>query len=245
MALGTFFRHVGSKYLTGAHYPPPEHDTIVEPFAGGAGYSVRYHRRRVILVERDPEVARVWRYLIGVSARELLALPDVPLDGSLDDLRRISPDARALIARNLNFASGPSKRFSAWRDEKRPGKKPGSKLAALWGPTLRARLAAQVEKIRHWQVLEGDYTKAPDIEATWFVDAPYQNMLSKIYRHDADVIDFRALAKWCRARRGQVIVCENADARWLPFRPFGERMAAYRGKTKPEGVSNEVIWTKP
>jgi hypothetical protein len=58
------------------------------------------------------------------------------------------------------------------------------------------------------------------------------------------VIDFRALAKWCRARQGQVIVCENSDALWLPFRPFGERMAAYRGKIKSAGVSQEVIWTK-
>jgi hypothetical protein len=234
MSLNVFFRHLGSKYLTGAHYPPPLHDTIIEPFAGGAGYSVRYHRKRVILVERDPEVARVWRYLIGVSARELLALPDLPKGGTLDDVR-CSADARALISRNLNRASGPTKRYSAWLEGNQHN---------LWGPTLRARLAAQVEKIRHWRVIEGDYTLAPDIVASWFVDPPYQRMHTRMYAHDADRVDFTALGAWCKARRGQIVVCENERADWLPFRSFGNRMAAVRGGARDnDGFSREVIWT--
>ncbi len=234
VSLQPFFRHLGSKYLSGAYYPPPRFGTIIEPFAGGAGYATRYHRRKVILVERDPEVARVWRYLIGASAREILALPDLPEGGSLDDVR-CSDDVRALISRNLNLATGPRKRFTAWRD--------AAHRNILWGPNLRARLAAQVERIRHWRVIEGDYTKAPDVEATWFVDPPYQKLKARMYAFDADALDFASLGAWCKARRGQVMVCEQAPAAWLPFRAFRETLAAHRGRQKSVWRSAEVIWT--
>jgi hypothetical protein len=35
---------------------------MVEPFAGAAGYSLRYPERDVILVERYAVVAEMWRY---------------------------------------------------------------------------------------------------------------------------------------------------------------------------------------
>ena len=46
-----------------------------------------------------------------------------------------------------------------------------------------------------------------------------------------------ALSEWCRSRRGQVMVCENEGARWLPFRPFRSIQST------SNGVSREVIWT--
>jgi hypothetical protein len=34
--------------------------------------------------------------------------------------------------------------------------------------------AAQVGAIKHWTLIEGSYEAAPDEEATWYIDPPYQ-----------------------------------------------------------------------
>lgn len=72
------------------HYPEPRHATIVEPFAGSAGFALRYADRKVILCEIDPVLAAVWRYLIRVKAKEILSIPDLAPGESVDDLK-ISP----------------------------------------------------------------------------------------------------------------------------------------------------------
>ena len=110
---------------------------------------------------------------------------------------------------------------------------------------VRSRLAEQVEHIRHWKVIEGDYSAAPAIEATWFIDPPYQKM-GKYYHHSAKKLDFDLLGQWCGERQGQVIVCEGAGADWLPFKPFCTTRSSF-GKQKANsekfGYSVEVIWT--
>ena len=55
-------------------------------------------------------------------------------------------------------------------------------------------------------------------EASWFVDPPYQNQ-GKHYHYGPENVDFAMLGNWCRTRLGQVIVCENEGADWLPFTP--------------------------
>ena len=68
-----FFGFYGGKWRdTPKYYPAPDHDTIVEPFAGSAGYSVRYADRNVILGEKDAVIFGVWDYLIRVPAHEIL-----------------------------------------------------------------------------------------------------------------------------------------------------------------------------
>lgn len=47
--LRPFFRYFGSKWLVGKHYPAPMHETIVEPFAGSACYSLHHFDRKVVL----------------------------------------------------------------------------------------------------------------------------------------------------------------------------------------------------
>ena len=39
--LKPFWRYYGGKYRAAPAYPPPRLGTIVEPFAGSAGYSLR------------------------------------------------------------------------------------------------------------------------------------------------------------------------------------------------------------
>ena len=88
-----------------------------------------------------------------------------------------------------------------------------------WNAAQRERVAAQVPIVKHWRIIEGDYTDAPNLTATWFVDPPYSNRAGSYYVHTD--VDYAALGSWCQARAGQTIVCENEGATWLPFQPFG------------------------
>jgi len=231
MILKPFWTYYGGKWRAAPHYPVPVYDTIVEPFAGGAGYALRYANLRVILVEKNPKVAATWRYLLNVSASEVRSLPLLERDQSVDDLQIID-EAKLLIGWNLNKGTVcPSKKPSRWmREDLRPSQ--------FWSAARRERVARQVESIRHWTLIEGDYTHAPDIEATWFVDPPYCGA-GKHYPTTID--DFGDLGRWCRERTGQVMVCENVGASWLPFQPFRKIKAnASRHGGK---VSDEAIWT--
>lgn len=229
MSLNRFFYYFGSKAQVGRHYPRPRHDTIIEPFAGGAGYSLWHHNRRVILVEKNPVVVGMWRYLIRTSESEIMRLPLIQAGQTLDELD-CCQEARWLIGHWLaaTGATGTARKLSGHALDNPEW---------WWSRTVRARIATQVGKIRHWQVIEGDYSQAPDIEATWFVDPPYQTAGVGTYTCDADQLDFDALADWCRARRGQTIVCENEGATWLPFTFFRSL------KSMSNGVSREAIWT--
>lgn len=228
MSLNAFFLYFGSKSQLARRYPAPLHDTIIEPFAGSAGYSVRYHTRKVVLVEKDPGIAALWRYLLRSSAREILALPDLNDGQRVEDLSMICEEARWLIGMWINYGvSAPASKRTPWA---------AHNVHTSWGRTLRARLASQVDKIRHWQIIEGDYTQAPDIEATWFIDPPYQRGGLQ-YTVSSKGLDFARLSDWCRSRRGQVMVCEETGASWLPFEPFATIRSV--GKT----TTGEVIWT--
>jgi hypothetical protein len=97
-----------------------------------------------------------------------------------------------------------------------------------------------LEAIRHWTLIEGTYDAAPSVSATWFIDPPYQ-IAGKHYRFGCEGIDYASLGMWCAARQGQVMVCENVGAAWLPFRPWRDIKASaakHGGK-----VSHEAIWT--
>ncbi len=85
-----FFGFYGGKWRdTPKHYPPPVHETIVEPFAGSAGYSLRYFDRRVVLCEIDPVIAGIWTFLTRASAAEIRSIPDLDPDQTVDDLARL------------------------------------------------------------------------------------------------------------------------------------------------------------
>ena len=229
MSLNSFFLYFGSKSQLAHRYPAPVHDTIIEPFAGSAAYSVRHHRRKVILIDKDPVVVGLWSYLLRSSPRDLLALPDLAVGQHVNELR-ICQEARWLIGRWIDFgAKAPAGKRTPWGSDE-------SKMHRTWGRTMRARLAGQVDKIRHWQIIEGGYESAPDVEATWFIDPPYQRGGLQ-YTVSSKGLDFPALGAWCRERQGQVIVCEETGASWLPFEPF----ATIRSVGK--NLTGEVIWT--
>lgn len=225
-----FFGFYGGKWRDALDYQEPLHNTIVEPFAGSAGYAVRHHEKNVILCEIDPRIAGVWRFLIRSSAKDIRKIRDLRDGESVDDLP-ICQEAKWLVGLWLNRGvAGPRKKPSRWmRDKIRPG--------SFWGARVRNTIASQVELIRHWKVYECSYEECPiSRAATWFIDPPYQNA-GRHYRYDSSQIDYSALARWCRSRRGQVIVCENEGADWLAFSEHNHTKT-----TRPDQRSKEVIW---
>lgn len=239
--LRPFFTYYGGKWRAAKHYPEPEHERIIEPFAGSAGYSLRYPDRKVVLVERDEKVAATWRYLLNVSEAEVLGLPDIGAGETVDDLD-VCPEARLLIGWWLNKGCAvPCKRQSSWMRRVLAGEGGKNSRGGWWGDKIRQRIAGQLECIRHWRLIHGDYTDVPNVNATWFVDPPYEKA-GKHYRHGCEGIDFDALGQWCRERRGTVVVCENEGASWLPFRPF----RAIKSTERKGGgrKSFEAIWVQ-
>ncbi len=231
--LKPFFGYFGGKYRDALkHYPPPKYSTIYAPFAGSLGYETRYADRRVIACDLDPVIVGVWNYLLRASPSEILSLPDVPMDGCIDDLS-VCQEARWLIGFWCTKGNAyPAKTPSAWM-------RTGEHHASFWGSSIRDRLARQVPQIRHWRVHHCSWADmAYNTEGTWFIDPPYQRQ-GKRYRCSSRGINYRGLAEWCRSRPGQVIVCEQAGADWLPFKHAGKVRA-----TRKNTFSHEVVWTK-
>ena len=235
--LRPFFSYYGSKWRISGKYPAPTTNTIIEPFAGGATYALRYHDKQVILNDLDPILATTWRYLIETPEADILALPDLAEGQSVDDLD-IPQGARYLIGFWLNKGkSSPGKTMGAWMR-----KAQGTPQATqFWGPKIRQRIAHQQQYIRHWRVTNLSYADLADVEATYYVDPPYQGRAGTYYRCSSKGFDYSALAAWCQSRQGQVIVAENAGADWLPFSHLcdAKSIKADLGEHR----SKEVIWT--
>ena len=232
--MNPFFKFFGGKWANAYKYPAPQIGTIIEPFAGGAGYATRRGGgRRVVLYDADPTICGVWKYLIHATASEILALPEVRDDQTVDDITWPCEEAKWLVGFWLNAGvTTPAKKPSKWmRSRVRPG--------AFWGEAAKRRIAVQIHKINEWEVHNLSFHQVPAEYATWFVDPPYQNK-GKLYKYSATAIDFNQLGQWCRELPGQVIVCENEGADWLPFSQLYDTATATsrRGGTR----SAEVVW---
>lgn len=240
MSLQIFFSYFGGKWRAAPHYPRPLYNHIVEPFAGAAGYALRYHQKQVTLLDLDPIICGVWDYLINVSADEVRRLS---VDFKHVDEIDAPTEARHLVGFWLNKGtSHPCKTPGFWMRKACSGgyTTGGSAPSNWWGPEVRERIASQVDYIRHWRIHCAGYERADDVEATWFVDPPYQEAGQKYRFH---LTDYTELAAWCRGRQGQVMVCENEGANWLPFRTFKSiKASAGKQKTSKGHRSAEVLW---
>lgn len=232
---GPLFSFYGAKWRAAPLYDKPR-SRIVELFAGSACYSCRYPDRQVLLVERDPLIAALWRWLIAASPAEVRALPDLEADVCADDLQ-VCEEARALIGFTMcSGANAPRKTFTArHRNPIAPRFD-----ARNWWARQREQTAQGVAEIKHWKIFEGDWFDAPPVtDATWFVDPPYQKA-GKYYKHSA--VDFALLASECSALKAMgehLIVCEAEGADWLPFVPLAKVKASSRAGGR---YSHEVVW---
>lgn len=231
------FSYFGSKVRIARQYPRPIYPTIVEPFAGAAGYSCRYHTRQCILYDINPQVYAVLNYLIKASPEEIMALPLLKDEDKIKDLD-LSQAAKWLIGFWAAAAgASPAGSLHQWaRDDPR---------VSSWGKECRKRLSMAVRRIKHWRAYNLSWESINPAKigpATWFIDPPYQEA-GKSYKYGSKGIDYKALAAWCRSLPGQVIVCENEGADWLPFRPF-VKMVGHLKEGDSRKITREAVWTK-
>ena len=234
------FYYYGGKRRLASRYPAPLYDTIVEPFAGAAAYSLRHLNpatqarpvERVILIDKDPRVCNIWERLLAMDADDLAKYP-IPAAGTrTEDFLLMTAACSNRIARTKSMIV--TKRM----------------------PTVIRRMFQRVARdLPHAkgrvEIIHGDYTEAPNIEATWFVDPPYYvngraragtdrpQGMGYAPGCDASCLDYGALAAWCRERRGQKIVCEQMGANWLPFKHL--RWA----RDSLGHNAQEVVWFEP
>lgn len=221
--------------------PTPRHDVIIEPFAGSACYAVTHGAGRpVVLCDADPQIAAIWRWLIGASERDVLSLP---VDFGDTDIRTLGFDGPQLWL--LQRWLAPQGANTNWRMPPSCIDLVRHHPGAHWSAHVRNRIASQLTAIRRWSFVECDYSEIAPVNepATWLVDPPYQHNAHARAKYGADVTDYDALAMWCRSRPGQVIVHEQHGAVWLPFRTLS--MNARTGRTVGGTMKSrhEVYWT--
>lgn len=229
--LRPFFSFYGAKHRAAPQYPAPRQPRIIEPFAGSAAYSTLYHNRRINLYDVDPKISAVWSYLITARRPDVIRLP-VKFD-HIEDLK-CCQEAKWLIGFWLNAAAPQPRNVpSAWA---RSGLRPNM----FWGESRRELIAEQLRYIRHWQIACKSWERVRNTTATWFIDPPYQGPPGRLYKyHD---VDYKALGAWCKDRHGQVVVCEQHGADWLPFESFIKIRSTPGGYHQKAKHSSEVLW---
>jgi hypothetical protein len=234
MRLKPMFSYYGSKWRLSPRYSAPKYNLIIEPFAGSANYALFWGLQnshqlswipplKVKLYDKNKKICELWDYLINVKESEVLNLPLLKPNQKIPE--NLPKGAKHLMGFWCSkAATSPQKKMAATRRTD----------LGHWSESIRQRIAIQLQHIRHWTIDQKCYTEIPNQEATWFVDPPYVNG-GHHYKHFT--IDYNFLAEWCRSRRGQIIVCENGNASWLPFRHLHKTKGLKKDST-------EVYWER-
>lgn len=212
------FYYYGRKKQIAKYYPTPRYDTIIEPFAGSAAYSLYKEnwKKRVVLIEKDKKVFDIWDWLINeATTTEINNLPSLKIGEKSSDFLHI---IHAVTKMAFQFRTI----------------KVTAVLERNWEISKRV-MAQNLYKVKHWEIINGDYTEAPNIKATWFVDPPYKGSAGRGYRFGSDTIDYNILADWALQRNGELIFCEGKDGDYLPFRPLVNSKGV-AGKTNKEVI---------
>lgn len=227
-----FYFYGGKRRLARA-YPGPKHKVVVEPFAGSAAYSVLHLGargsivERAILIEKDPRVCEIWEQLLAMEPEEVLNYPIPEAGDRTSDFLLMTAACSNRIARTAEM-----------RVTKR--------MPVVIKRMLRQIAAVLPDVKGKVEIIQGDYSEAPDIEATWFIDPPYHvngrpqsRGMGYAEGCNSASLNYPALGEWCRARRGQKIVCEQAGADWLKF----EHLRWARDSIGNKAA--EVVWLDP
>jgi len=202
------FSYFGSKSKLAKLYAEPTYDSIIEPFAGSARYSLLYWEKDIQLYDINTQVIAVWHYLQQASVNDILQLPILKVGDHIDDFD-LSDAEKWLIGFELCRGKAvPRKvvsKFSDWE-------------------SARTRIANNLHKIKHWHISLGDYADIPNQKATWFIDPPYilDDATGMNYVHSHKTIDYNFLAEWIKERQGQVITAAGTNDFWLPFETLRE-----------------------
>ena len=226
------FGYFGAKNGLARYYPPPRYPLVIEPFAGAAGYTCYWARHgrvdHAILVDVNPHLVALWHRLQAMTAHDIhnIVIPPVgsktrdPLVANGDQMMALLRGAERVVTSRMIKDRGHTK----------------------------SRLLATQPHWGYWDISCGDYTSCPDYEATWFIDPPYRprpgssgKMTAGGYSYRTAALDYDKLADWCLSRKGQVIVCEQMPADWLPFEPFRRQNNAVGRGTR--AIRTEAVFT--
>jgi hypothetical protein len=229
------FSYYGSKSKVSGRYPAPRHGLIIEPFGGSAAYAWRHHVGRDVWVnELDDVTFAMWRFLQSAEAADVLrSLPSEIRKGQT--IAEVIPDGahpglagliRAELSRGTAGRRDIPSRATAFG-------------AYYYWPRLAPKFLIVAARVAGWKITNFDYIDIPNLTATWFIDPPYNNPAGRRYRQSD--LDYSVLADWARERNGQVMVCENAGATWLPFLPLTPGRIGRQTQTTNTG---EVLWER-
>lgn len=222
------FQYYGGKSKIARWYPSPRYPRIIEPFGGSGAYAFMHAERRVRINDARPEIGMIYEFMCRPDSAALVA-------------RYVEPHYHeGDVPARMALSRGAPIGLAWWLAiESRSGKYALSLDAVVtkWGAIkslahARARFLSVLNRVAHWDFSVVDYEQIPNQEATWFVDPPYSSAAGRIYGMPR--LDYGRLAEWVRARRGQVIVCEQFGATWLPF----EVLVAARGMQ----TTTEVVY---
>ncbi len=237
---GPLFKWFGSKWLASKRYPHPLNGPILEPFAGGAGYSLRHASHPVYLAESDQNILELWQWLTICTPSDVLSIPiDNPEGSSILEMNLSR--GQSLLLKNWQRTNNVSECWtvSPW------GNKPGQ-----WTLNCRNRVAQDSLLVKHWNVdiedgfslLESDM--ALDTSATWLIDPPY---LYNYRYKGGSRFDYDRLAAAVNALRGQVIACEAICPKtglvpsYLPF-SFWANTVTSRRRQNCRTHSKELLY---
>lgn len=213
------FYYYGRKKQISKYYPTPNYDTIIEPFAGAAAYSgyKENWKKNVILIEKDLKVFKIWDWLINEATEQgILNLPELKVGERSSEFLHI---IHAVTKMAFHFKTI----------------KVTAVLERNWEISKRI-MSQNLHKVKHWKIINDDYSNAPNIEATWFIDPPYKGDAGLGYKHSSKLIDYKELAEWALERKGEIIFCEGKEGDYLPFKPLVD-LKGVAGK-----VNKEVIY---
>jgi len=219
------FSYYGSKSKIAHLYPKPNCHKIIEPFCGSARYALRYWDKEVLLVDKWHKIVKVWEYLQEASPQDILKLPILQYKDSLDNYELCDAERwflGFLIARGSRRPNVVAQKFNNMKAD-------------------LVRISKSLYKIKHWVIKEGSYEDIVNEEATWFIDPPY---FIGGEQYSIPQPDYAHLAGWCQSRKGQVIVCENTKAGWLPFVPLVNITGAFKKSTEAVFLNKPIAAVK-
>lgn len=217
--------YYGAKTNIIDHYPGPRYDKIIEPFAGTARYALKHFDREVLLVDKYEVIVKIWKWLQLCSPGDIHGLPRFKAGDNINDHKYNCEEERLLVGFLIGFGFRSPRDIATPRLRHRPNHM-----------NVRIKfIASQLFKIKHWEIVHGDYQDIPNEPATWFIDPPYQHG-GNYYIVSGRHLDYHNnLSPWTRERQGQIIVCENMKADWLPFKPMVAQDVL-------SGKNYEAIW---
>ena len=158
------FPYFGKKLRSAKLYPAPRYDLIIEPFAGSLAYSNFHKPKQAIGVELDKRVVDLWNRMARLDVQH-----PAPLIGSkTNDLlvKLCSYSEHALLSETMTVTS---------------------RMVRDWKAIQENAIRLSDWALSSVDYRNGNYVDAPDIEATWFIDPPYQFANRRGYRFGASL----------------------------------------------------------